>query len=150
MNKSINDKSNIVIVGLKDSDGYVKYAIYNDDKYELYNENKSFDLILLISKKELKGYKKTTVVINETKYDAYSIDKRFVLVYAMDLSNGKYNFYKYDTEDKTFQYFDTNSKEESKNDSINTILLIASIILCLAVVGLVVYIVLSKKKKLNK
>ena len=144
-----NEKSNIVIVGLKDSDGYVKYAIYNNGEYKLYNENKSSELLLLIEKKELKGYKETKVTINNIEYDAYELDDRFKIVYAMNLSNGEYNFYKYDTKDNTFQYFNNSSetKADQKKSNILRVICIVLAIIVVILVGVIVYLTVIKKHK---
>ena len=143
-----NEKANIIIVGLKDKDGNIKYAIYDNNEYKLYNSNKSSELLLFISEKELDGYEETKVSINDVEYRAYEINDRFKLVYAMSLFTGEYNFYKYDTKENTFQYFDTESKDEVKKSkkSIN-ILLISTIVLAILLIGLVVYIFISKKNK---
>ena len=82
-----NEQSKITIVGLKDSEGNIKYAIYDNNDYKLYNENKSSELLLYISNKSLDGYKETKVTINEKEYVAYELNNRFKIVYAMNLDN---------------------------------------------------------------
>ena len=144
-----NEKSNIVIIGLKDSDGYVKYAVYKDNVYTLYNENKSSELLLLISKKELDGYEITKVTINNVEYDGYNIDDRFKLVYAMDLTTGEYNFYKYDTKDNNFQYFNIESKTEVKKKN-NSLLIICIILVVLIIILITIIVYLLKIKNHKK
>lgn len=109
-----NEEAKITIIGLKDSDGNIKYAIYDNGEYKLYNENKSMELLLYISDKKLEGYEETEVTIKEEEYTAYEVNERFKVVYAMNLKTGEYNYYKYDTEENTFQYFEIEEKEEEK------------------------------------
>jgi len=141
-----NKQSKITIVGLKDSEGNIKYAIYDNDEYKLYNENKSSGLLLYISNKSLNGYKETKVTINEIEYVAYEITDRFKIVYAMNLDNGEYNYYKYDTKEKTFQYYETESRETTNTNDSN-VLLITTIVLTVTTLCSVGYIIFSKIKK---
>jgi len=142
-----NEQSKITIVGLKDINGNIEYAIYDNNDYKLYNENKSSNLLLYISNKQLSGYTETEVTINEKEYDAYEINDRFKIVYAMNLDNGEYNYYKYDTKDNTFQYFESEIKKEKKNNLnifLITTILLSAITLCL--VGYIIYLKKHKKK----
>ena len=141
-----NEQSKITIVGLKDSEGNIKYAIYDNNEYKLYNENKSSELLLYISSKSLDGYKETKVTINETEYVAYELNDRFKIVYAMNLDNGEYNYYKYDTKENTFQYFEIGSKEETKKNNSN-ILLVTTILFAITTLCSVGYIIFSRIKK---
>lgn len=141
-----SEKAKITIVGIKDSEGTVKYAIYKDGNYELYNENKSSELLLYLSFKSLEGYKETTVKILEQEYKAYEINDRFKIVYGMNLENGEYNYYKYDTIENTFQYFEIGNKEE-KNGSSSNVFIVATIIFAVTTLGLTGYIIYSKTKK---
>ena len=141
-----NEQSKITIVGLKDIDGNIEYAIYDNGDYKLYNENKTSGLLLYINNKNLDGYKTTKVTINEKEYDAYEINDRFKIIYAMNLDNGEYNYYKYDIQEDTFQYFEIGSKEETKKNDSN-ILLITTILFAITTLCLVGYIVFLKLKK---
>lgn len=147
----INDNSNITIIGIKDSSGNIKYAIYDNGDYKLYNENKSSELLLYISSKKLDGYEETKVIINDEEYIAYNINDRFKIVYAMNLNTGEYNYYKYDTVDKTFQYFEIENieKEEVKEPqkcSTNNVSIL-TIVLAIITVCLAGYIIISKLNK---
>ena len=141
-----NEQSKITIVWLKDIDGNIEYAIYDNGDYKLYNENKTSGLLLYINNKNLDGYKTTKVTINEKEYDAYEINDRFKIIYAMNLDNGEYNYYKYDIQEDTFQYFEIGSKEETKKNDSN-ILLITTILFAITTLCLVGYIVFLKLKK---
>ena len=137
------EKAKLTIVGLKDNDGNIKYAVYENENYKLYNENKSSNIMLYISNKKLEGYKKTKVTINNEEYVAYEINSRFKLVYAMNLENGEYNYYKYDTVENTFQYYET---ENNNTNSNSKIFVITTIILAITSLGLGGYILYSKRK----
>ena len=64
----------------------------------------------------------------------------------MNLDNGEYNYYKYDTKENTFQYFEIGNKEENnKNDS--NILLMTTILFVITTLCSVGYILFSKLKK---
>lgn len=139
----IVEKAKLTIVGLKDNDGNIKYAIYDKDSYKIYNENKSTNLMLYISDKKLDGYKETKITINDEEYVAYEINSRFKLVYAMNLENGEYNYYKYDNVEKTFQYYEI---ENNNTNSNSKVFVITTIILGITSVGLGGYILYSKRK----
>ena len=64
----------------------------------------------------------------------------------MNLDNGEYNYYKYDTKENTFQYFEIRSKEETKKNDSN-ILLMTTILFAITTLCSVGYIVFSKLKK---
>ena len=64
----INTNADIKIVGIKDTEGNINYAIYNKDKYVLYNEMnvKTYLLIPTSLEKEM-NLEKTTIIINDEK-----------------------------------------------------------------------------------
>ena len=96
----------LTLVGIKDEEGKVKLAIYNDGKYSLYEEMNSNNItIYLLDLKELKGFKKTTVEINGTEVEAYKLSSDFVIVYGKNVETGDESFYVYDTKEKTFQRY---------------------------------------------
>lgn len=118
-----NEKAKITLVGIKDSEGNISYAIYDKDSnsYKEYHEYIS-NLILYITKFEgsIKGYKKATITIDGAEVEVYRYkdDSRFVVVYAMNLENGEYDYYSYDTVNKTFQVFnkeDVDALSKEKN-----------------------------------
>ncbi len=139
------EQAKITVVGIKDAEGNIKYAIYENGEYKLYNENKSSELLLYISSKDLEGHKQAKVTINEKEYTAYELDDRFKIVYAMNLSNGEFNYYKYDTKENTFQYF--NEESNATNKSNNSILLITTIIFAITTLGSSGYIIYTKLNK---
>ncbi len=112
-----NEKANLTLVGIKDSDGNISYAIYDEktNSYTKYHEYTS-NLTLYITKfeGEIKGYKKDSIDIDGEKVEVYRYkdNSRFVVVYAMNLENGKYDYYSYDTNNKTFQVFNREEIED--------------------------------------
>ena len=70
----INEHAKLTILGLIDTAGNIKYAIYDNGEYILYNENKASELLLYIDNKSLDGYNQTKVIINEIEYNANEIN----------------------------------------------------------------------------
>ena len=109
-----NETNKLIIVGIKNENNQILYATYNDGKYDIYTEVTSKNLLLYITEGKLEGYKKTSVTINEKQYSAYEINDRFVVVYAMNVNNGEYGYYKYDKKDETFQYYEIDKAEQKE------------------------------------
>lgn len=119
----VNEVSKYTLVGLKDESGKISLFIYKDGKYIKFNEFKSDSLsIIFMDMKDIpKGYKKTSVKINEESLVAYkaSGDSK-LLLYGINLATGKKNYYTYDSKEKTLQIFDKDKyldklKEEETN-----------------------------------
>ena len=146
-----NQNTNIFIVGIKDSQSNIKYAIYDNDEYKLYNENKSLEMLLFISKGKLDKYRETTVKINEVDYPAYELNERFKIVYAMNLYNGEYNYYKYDTKENTYQYFEIEKEEAPKVEKEEniSIYVITTIVFLFTTLFFAYYLVYFKIKVVN-
>ena len=138
-----NETNKLIIVGIKDENNQILYATYNDGKYDIYTEVTSKNLLLYITEGKLERYKKTSVTINEKQYSAYEINDRFVVVYAMNVNNGEYGYYKYDKKDETFQYYEIDKAEQKE---INVFAVISVILGILLVISIIVQIVINKKK----
>ena len=138
-----NETNKLIIVGIKDENNQILYATYNDGKYDIYTEVTSKNLLLYITEGKLDGYKKTSVTINEKQYSAYEINDRFVVVYAMNVNNGEYGYYKYDKKDETFQYYEIDKAEQKE---INVFAVVSVILGILLVISIIVQIVINKKK----
>lgn len=138
-----NETNKLIIVGIKDENNQILYATYNDGKYDIYTEVTSKNLLLYITEGKLEGYKKTSVTINEKQYSAYEINDRFVVVYAMNVNNGEYVYYKYDKKDETFQYYEIDKAEQKE---INVFAVISVILGILLVISIIAQIVINKKK----
>lgn len=110
------------LVGVKDETGKVFLAIYDEEKetYTLYNEIKASALTLYFIDfpSVIEGYTKTTILINDIEVLAYkkTENNRFAIVYGMSIETGEYNYYRYDTEEETFQVWDNTEVEELKSD----------------------------------
>lgn len=138
-----NETNKLIIVGIKDENSQILYATYNAGKYEIYTEITSKNLLLYITEGNLEGYKKTFVTINEQQYSAYEINDRFVFVYAMNVNNGEYGYYKYDKKEETFQYYEIDKNEQKE---INVFAVISVILGILLAISVIMQIVINKRK----
>lgn len=100
-----SDESNFILVAVKDDKGNVFYAIYNetDHTYKLYNENKGSQLLLYIESipNTKKDFLIDSITINNQNYECLKYQDN-VLIYAMNIMNGKEDYYYYDSENNTF------------------------------------------------
>lgn len=109
----VSDITEYTLVALKDSNGEVVFAIYDEknSSYQLYEEQKSNTLVLYLLPFDevLDGFVKSTVMIHEREYEAYKVqeDSDFAVVYAMNIETGEKNYYLYHAKDNTYQqYYD--------------------------------------------
>ena len=145
-----SDITHFTIIGLQKNDGNIKYAIVENNNYKLYNEVSSNNLNLYITNGNLENYKKIKTEINGVSYDTYKLNDRFVICYAMDISSGTYNYYKYDTIDKTFQYYEIKENTDQNNKYKINIYFITTIIFLIISITLIIFIIyILKKKKIN-
>lgn len=145
-----SDITHFTIIGLQNNDGNIKYAIVENNNYKLYNEVSSNNLNLYITSGNLENYKKIKTEINGFSYDTYKLNDRFVICYAMDISSGTYNYYKYDTIDKTFQYYEIKENTDQNNKYKINIYFITTIIFLIISITLIIFIIyILKKKKIN-
>lgn len=107
-----NEKTNITLVGLKDSEGITNLYIYDEEeqtytKYQSLKSN-SIQVIFTEAKTIPEDYKETTIKIDEQEYVVYQNPKikGYYLVYGMNLETGKSDWYKYNEEEKTLQLYD--------------------------------------------
>ena len=148
-----NEVSKYTLVGLKDENGKISLFIYDKGNYTLFNEflSDGLNVVFLEPKKAFKNFTTKTIKIKEqqvTAYKAKGIDK--YIVYAMDLSNGKSNYYTYDSTDKTLQKLNIdNYKEYLKEQKNNKYLIygLSGIILFLIIL---LMLISSKNRKLKK
>ena len=149
-----NQTIKYTLVGLKDSEGKIYLARYKNNNYELYSELSSNTLIIipLKSTKEIKGYEKMNIMINDQEVNAYKIskDSKFSIIYGLNIATGKKDYYLYDEENKTFTKYD--DEYVNKLEELNNYYLIAATIfaggIALLVLGLIINN--SKKKKHKK
>ena len=103
-----SEASGLTLIGIKDEEGNVYLAIYyaDENRYEIYNENKSDQLTLYIKDipEEKEGFIKSTVTINDITYDYLKLNdtSNFILIYAMDIVTGEEDYYIYDKENNSY------------------------------------------------
>lgn len=166
-----NESLKYEVVGLKDSDGNISYYIYNNGKYELYNEQVFNGIVLRIIDKELDtGYKKTNFTYNNTKIDCYQEVKidilkntyaldnneisgnNFYLFYAINLDTGKEELYQYDSVEKTVQRYNTLILDmyKDQSDKYYLYLLISILVLGITMVTFATTVICMSKKRKKK
>ena len=164
-----NDTLKYEVVGLKDSIGEIRYYIYKDGKYTLYNEQVFNGKVLRVIDKELEGgYKKTNFYYNNTKIDSYQEVKvdiikntyaldnneitgnNFYLFYAINLETGKEELYQYDSVEKTIQRYNTLILDMYKEQSDKYYLYLLCSILVLGVVIVTFSTILISMNKRNR
>lgn len=157
------------VVGLKDENGDIKYYIYSNGTYTLYNEQVFNGMVLRVLDKEVSGgYKKTSFSYNNSKIDSYQEVKvdilkntyaldnsdisgnNFYLFYAINLETGKEELYQYDSIEKTVQRYNTLVLDMYKEQSNRYYLYLLCSILVFGIMVVFfssIIIVMSKKKK---
>ena len=115
----INNNTNVILVGLKDSEGNIKLYSYKDNTYILYKEISSNNIIVTESTLTNipKGFKEVNIKINNTDVKAYQKidDNTFNLIYATNIQNGITSLYKYDSKENTLQLFSEKEDTEKNN-----------------------------------
>ena len=117
-----SETTGFTLVGLKDEEGNIFLAIYDEKKntYTLYNEFTSNNLILYLTNfpEPFEKYLKGTIKINEAEVEIYRYkdSSRFVICYGMNVESGKYEYYTYDTKEKTFQIYNDEEIKDLKNE----------------------------------
>lgn len=166
-----NEKLNYEVVGLKDSLGVIKYYIYKDGNYSIYNEQVFNGKVLRILDKEVNSnYKKTKFTYNDTAIDSYQEVKmdiikntyaltdndisgnNFYLFYAVNMETGKEELYQYDAVEKTIQRYNTLILDMYKEQSDQYYLYLLCSILVLGVTIITFSTIIicgSKRKKKN-
>lgn len=151
-----NEITKFTLVGLKDEKGNINLYIYDQNKktYTLYKEMKfnNINLYPLSINKNIKGYKKYEIKINDLNVKVLKIkkDSKFAIVYGIDLDTGKKNYYSFDIENNTIQLYN----DEYSNFLIDYMYIGIYIILgswALLLIFIIIIIVLcvknSKRKK---
>jgi len=168
-----NEKLDYQVVGLKDKLGIIKYYVYKDGVYSLYNEQVFNGMVLRVLDKEISGgYKKTSFSYNETEIDSYQEVKmdiikntyaldnnditgnEFYLFYAINMDTGREELYQYDSVEKTVQRYNTlvlNMYREN-SDRYYLYLLCSLLVLGVVIITFTTIIICSNKrrKKLSK
>ena len=148
-----NEKTNIMLVGLKDNQGNVALYIYDSKKetYNLFKElTSNISFVVLSPSNQLKGFDKTkNISINDMEVEVYYndyFDKNNVLVYGMNTKTGKSDWYIYDTEEQTFQKYRSTLLDNLNKK--NKLYLICIIFFAgLSFVMIIISLITSKKLK---
>lgn len=148
-----NDLSKYTLVGLKDESGNISLFVYNNGKYSKYNEFRSDSLavIFMDMKKIPKESIKTKIKMNEKDVVAYRIKKdNKIILYGMNIANGKENYYSYDSSEKTLQKFDIDKYNKQLIESKQNMYLIYGLALGMLILFIILILVLSRSHKLKK
>lgn len=153
-----NENTNIVLVGLKDTDGNISLFIYDESakEYKKYNEvgvNKT-TIYPLHYDQEIAGYTKGTITLGDTSVEAYYYDKdsKFAIIYGVNVENGEKGLYLYDKENQTLTRYNAEyiNELQDKLKVYSYIIIGFSAILVVMFVLLIAIVRSKKKKKKNK
>ncbi len=117
-----SDVTGYTLVALKDSEGNVALYSYDNDEFKKYIEvnNEILTLIPKITYTYIQNYEQSKEIeINGNQVKVYYSDNNsdFVLIYAINVSNGETGWYSYDIKDGTLQRF-IEPKEEKKGKDV--------------------------------
>lgn len=153
----VNNTSKIKLVGLKDSEGNIVLAIYDNGKYKKFNEIISDNYHLIPTKIEQElSFERTEIKINDEKIEAYKInnDTDIVIISAKNLDDGKTSLYLYDTKEKTAIVYDENifnhSNETIKNYTYIIFAFAGALFIMLIIIISLLHSLKKKQKKINK
>lgn len=149
-----SDILKITLVGIKDSDGNISLAIYNNGKYELYNEINSnqITIYLLDLPKNSNGFITKTIKINEKEVKVYKYkdNSKYSLVYGKNVETGQESYYMYDEVEKTFQRYNDEQIKDLENQIKNYLYVIYAFSGCLILIFISFIITKCAKKKARK
>lgn len=149
----INENSKCTLVGLKDESGKINLFVYEDGKYNLYNEYKTKNMYIMFLKMDKVPYlyKKYKLMINDNYVDAYKLDgDNKILVYGQNIESGEKNYYTYDRKEKTLQIFNIDLYEKEVEYNKNNTYYIYGLSLGLLFMFILNMLLLNKNKKQKK
>ena len=152
-----NDNTNLILVGLKDSDGNISLFIYDEknNKYQEYHEigvNK-ITIYPLTSNEEIKGYKKEIITINDTEIEGYIYNKNsnFVIIYGINIETGDKGFYMYDKNMQTLtMYNDEYTTDLNQKIELYTYIIFAFSGVFILLIIIIIILVCNRQKKSKK
>ncbi|MDD3241668.1 MAG: cadherin-like beta sandwich domain-containing protein [Bacilli bacterium] len=152
----INEKNNIVLVGLKDEESNISLYIYNskDNTYQKYLGigSSKINFMKLDTDKKVDDYIKSEIKINEISYEGYKNSKnsKYILLYGMNLENSEKGWYSYNEDEKSIQLYDFSTIDEIKSDNEKEIFIYRIIVIALALSTVLSVVLLIFSKKKNK
>ena len=143
-----NETTGYTLVGLKDESGNISLFIYDDGKYQSYDEylTKRLTLVFKTPSKRLNNFTSKTITLNEKEISAFT-DGKVTLVYAVNLEDSKEAYYKYDGE--VMQKFDIDEyNKEQKDKDLKEGIIYGLAALSLGLFLIIILILVKNKKKL--
>ena len=148
-----NDVTKVTLIGLKDSDGNIKYFSYNSGtgEYKEYNEFKFDVMNLYITEPKKSKYEKTKLTINEIEVPAYKVDgvDDYYLIYATNTSTGYKGYYLYDKKENSVQRYDSKllDKTMQEKDKYFNVVLVLSCVCFLSMLFLLIEVNRENKRE---
>ena len=143
-----NETTGYTLVGLKDEEGNISLFIYDNEKYQSYDEylTKRLTLVFKTPSARITGFTSKTITLNEKEISAFT-DGKVTLVYAVNLEDGKEDYYKYDGE--VMQKFDVDEyNKEQKDKDLREGIIYGLGTLSLGLFLIIILILVKNKKKL--
>lgn len=150
----VNSDLNITLVALKDQAGNIYFYQYKDNKYSKYMEVNT-NLRLLLKDVQSSPYKGFSIVDkkindNDLKVLQYKNLDKYLIVYAMNLSDGKDNYYLYDVNNNTYQIFNEELFNTLLSDSSFYLTMLFASIGVIALCIIIILLLVVKRKKPKK
>lgn len=151
-----NENLDYTIIGIKDDNQNISYALYKDGTYKLYKELHLSSLAIAIDEtKVFKNYQKFEITIGDNTYSAYKQDKKsnYSYFYGTNLENGKSSWYKYESDENTLQKYDIKeleNLEKKLSDSKKLILTLTATSIFLVIVTIIASTIKIKPNKKKK
>ena len=150
-----NDNINVMLVGLKDSDGNISLFKYDstDNSYSKYVAIKTntFSLMPMEAPSVPKGYEKHSETIDDEKIIVYKYTQasRYSLIYGIDLTTGEKGFFMYDTKLKSLISYNTELIDQLQSQNQLFIYIILAFGILVLILFIMIVSILKKKKKIK-
>ena len=153
-----NEENNITLLGLKNSEGDIKYFIYNeeDNSYKEYYDItlSKIRLLPLDINRKIKDYKSETITIDDTEVEALNVNNDIYIIRARNFDTTEEDYYYYDkVNNSIIKYYENEEKNPIivNNDDVKEYKRIITILGIETVVIIFVLIcILIKKVRKNK
>jgi hypothetical protein len=149
-----NENIDIILVGLKDSEGNISLYSYDNGTYSKYVSLKSFavSIMPLETNDVPKHYSKHSETIDGAKVTVYKYNQasRYSLIYGIDLASGEKGFFMYDSKLKTLIAYNTEMIDQLQSQNQLFIYLIIGFAIILVILFIIVIKMSGNKKKLIK